>query len=179
MTFKLFVRQDSSQFRMAGASAKTVKHYEQLKLLEQPTTVVDCGIVGRGLIADNDIKKDDYIVEYVGELVNESEYLTRYNKYKKAGYRHDYFATIKAGMLLDATIVGNNARFANHSCDPNSEFMYTRLKGSRIYVLHIVATRNIRKGDQITLDYKWYHSETGEINLDECNCQAKSCRGYL
>jgi len=179
MVIKLFLKQNSSHFRLAGVSTEAINYYDDLKLLEKPTNVKSAGRRGRGLFANVNIKKYHYIVEYVGELVTPNEYNRRYLEYKNRGYKHDYFSTMKIGKIIDATMVGNNGRYANHSCDPNSEFVYEDLPGSNETVMFIAATRRIREGEEITIDYAWFKSETSVIDLNECNCGSKNCRGYI
>ena len=55
----------------------------------------------------------------------------------------------------------------NHSCDPNTEF-----KG-----LNIIAKKEIKKGEELTLDYALFLDE----NMDpfECSCGSPNCRGLI
>jgi len=179
MTIKLFINKDTSHFRLSGAPARSIDFYNQLKAIEKPTVVASCGIIGRGLFADVSVKKNQYIIEYVGELVDDAEYNRRYDMYKDRGYKHDYFQHIKDGMHLDATMIGNKGRYANHSCNPNSTPVRVRLEGTRIYVLFLAANRRINKGEPITFDYGWFKSDTGIIDMDECKCGSSNCRGYI
>lgn len=57
-------------------------------------------------------------------------------------------------------------RHVNHSCDPNA---YQEEKGDGSAVVHIMARRAIRAGDEITLDYN--------VNRPEVCPGADRCRG--
>ena len=159
---------------MAGLSREEINYYQLLKTLEEPTVVQKCGSKGRGLFTCVDLEKDDYIIEYVGE-----EYLQRDSIYKSRGYKHDYFQPIKNNMILDAQMVGNNGRYANHSCTPNSSVVRVQIKQSGVYVAFIAARKKIKRAEEITMDYKWYKSTTEAINLSECLCGSPNCRGFM
>ncbi len=55
----------------------------------------------------------------------------------------------------------------NHSCDPN-----TRYEG-----LNVVASRNIKKGEELTLNYADFLDE--HMEPFECRCGAANCRGFV
>ncbi len=179
MSFRLFVNQPSSLFRLMGASEDVVDHYNHIKSQEKKTFVDRQGRMGRGLFAGEDIKAGEYIVEYVGELVDSAEYQRRFNRYKSLRYKNDYFAHLDGEFHLDATITGNNGRFANHSCTPNAHFVAVQLHLSEHYVLFIEAAKDIKRNHSINVDYSWFKSDTEFIDLDGCNCSSSSCRGYI
>lgn len=74
---------------------------------------------GWGLIAKQDLKEGDLVVEYVGELINNAEMRQRIEE--KEAQKSDvyYFLTLTKDLIIDAERKGNMARFMNHSCDPN------------------------------------------------------------
>ena len=57
------------------------------------------GLKGFGLFAKEDIKKGAFIVEYVGEVLDEEEYLRRKDYYHSVGQRHYYFMNIGNGEV--------------------------------------------------------------------------------
>jgi AWS domain/SET domain len=57
------------------------------------------GLKGFGLFALEDIKKGAFIVEYVGEVLDEEEYLRRKEYYHSVGQRHYYFMNIGNGEV--------------------------------------------------------------------------------
>ncbi|POM62053.1 hypothetical protein PHPALM_28832 [Phytophthora palmivora] len=60
------------------------------------------------------------------------------------------------------------ARFINHSCDPNTEFI--EMRHNREVQVMVIATRPILRGDEVTIDY-------GEDLWFNCGCESGICRG--
>ena len=80
-------------------------------------------------------------------------------------------------MVIDGSRNGNDARFINHSCDPNCEVV---IDGQRVY---IDAVRDIAAGEELFYDY-WYMTDESYTLEDlkriyPCRCNAKECRGTL
>lgn len=61
------------------------------------------------------------MVEYTGEVMNETERLSRMVRSRTNGELHFYIMELSPGLYIDAAHVGSNARFMNSSCDPNCE----------------------------------------------------------
>ena len=55
-------------------------------------------------------------MEYVGEMVRSIIADAREKHYEKIGIGSSYLFRLDADTVIDATKVGNNARFINHSC---------------------------------------------------------------
>jgi SET domain-containing protein len=71
---------------------------------------------------------------------------------------------------------GNDARFINHSCDPNCEAVE---EDDRIF---IEALRDIERGEELVYDYAY--EREGRMRpewkrLYACRCGAKKCRGMI
>jgi SET domain-containing protein len=75
--------------------------------------------------------------------------------------------------VVDATRYGNQARFINHSCDPNCISKILVINGHKHIV--IFAQRFISKGEELTYDYKFPKED---VKL-ECLCKSNKCRKYL
>ena len=60
------------------------------------------GAKGFGLFAVEDIKGGQFIIQYVGEVLEEEEYMRRKIYYQNAGQRHYYFMNIGNGEVIDA-----------------------------------------------------------------------------
>ena len=59
-------------------------------------------------------------------------------------------------------------RFINHSCNPNVAIVTKR---------KVVALRNLKKDEEITMDYSLTEADEGwSIN---CSCKEKACRGKI
>ena len=65
--------------------------------------------------------RGQFVMEYVGEVLDFRLFKSRTKQYSKAGQEHFYFMAINPEEIIDATIKGNISRFINHSCDPNCE----------------------------------------------------------
>ncbi|SPO25998.1 related to SET2 - Histone methyltransferase [Ustilago trichophora] len=74
---------------------------------------------GFGLRAAQDIPKETFVYEYVGEVMNQPTFLERMHQYRLEGIRHFYFMMLQPNEYLDATKKGGKGRFINHSCNPN------------------------------------------------------------
>lgn len=72
-------------------------------------------------------------------------------------------------IALDASINGNELRFINHSCDPNT-FMRRAYQKVEFY-----SRRPIKKGEELTCDYGETHHD-GKLS---CRCGATKCRGFI
>lgn len=60
-------------------------------------------------------------MEYVGEVVDPSEFKSRVRRCAKEKKEHHYFMALKSDEIIDATSKGNMTRFINHSCEPTCE----------------------------------------------------------
>ncbi|MGQ0539189.1 MAG: SET domain-containing protein, partial [Gemmatimonadaceae bacterium] len=78
--------------------------------------------------------------------------------------------------VIDAAVAGNDARFINHSCEPNCEAVD---ENGRIF---IEALRAIRRGEELSYDYA-YERDRETTDEDEalyaCRCGARRCRGTI
>ena len=69
-----------------------------------------------------DIKKDEPILEFVGELLSIEQAMAREEHYEKVGMTCCYQMKLGSGTqvnVIDTTLYGNVARFANSSCNSN------------------------------------------------------------
>lgn len=110
-----------------------------------------------GVFADRDIKKGEFIVQYKGKPI-----LNSILDDDESKGRHRYLIHLNKKWSLDGNIKDNPAKFINHSCLPNSQYLTT---GRRV-VIH--ATKNIKKGTEVTVNYgKEYFDE---FLKDVCGC---------
>ncbi len=69
-------------------------------------------------------------------------------------------------------------RLVNHSCDPNCELVEWEVFDEQInktfYELWIHSIRDIKKGEQLTIDYSW-----PAFNAIPCLCGSPQCRGWI
>ncbi|XP_078445531.1 histone-lysine N-methyltransferase ASHH3-like [Wolffia australiana] len=128
---------------------------------------------GLGLVADEDIRKGDFVIEYVGEVIDDESCEERLWKMKHRGDTNFYLCEVNHGMVIDATFKGNKSRFINHSCAPNTEMQKWRTDGETRIV--IFAIKNIKKGKELTYDYQFVQFGADQ----DCHCGALNCRKKL
>lgn len=130
--------------------------------------------VGWGLRTTQDIKKGDFVIEYVGELIDEAECSRRMEEKMDRGDTTFYFLTIDKERIIDAGPAANHARFMNHSCQPNCETQKWVVNGQTKVGLFAIC--DIPAGSELTFNY----------NLDcrgnekmQCRCNSENCSGYI
>lgn len=78
------------------------------------------GPKGHGLYTDEDLAAGQFVIQYVGEVLEEEEYLRRKHYYIQTGQRHYYFMNIGNGEVIDACrkvcAQGRSRRHAGCSC---------------------------------------------------------------
>ncbi len=107
-------------------------------------------------------------MEYVGHRISKQESEDRTAKQWTRG--RVYTFDLNKKWDLDGSPLWNKARWANHSCDPNTESENDR--GRHIWLM---ARRRITAGDEITYDYNF----PLEDDLVRCKCGSAKCRGYM
>ena len=69
----------------------------------------------------NNFCRDEFVMEYVGEVLDAKQFRKRAKKFAKDDVQHFYFMALSGELCIDASHKGNISRFINHSCDPNAE----------------------------------------------------------
>ena len=141
----------------------------------QPFVVRESHIQGRGGYATRAIARGERVVEYVGERITVSEADRRYDD-TAMDRHHTFLFTVNRRTVIDAAVDGNDARFINHSCDPNCEAID---EGGRIF---IYALRDIRRGEELTYDYAYARDRDTTAEDEEryaCRCGSPNCRGTI
>ncbi len=130
---------------------------------------------GLGVFATKRIPKGTRIIEYLGERVSHAEADRRYEE-KDANDSHTFLFIVDSKTVIDAGVDGNDARFFNHSCDPNCE---STVEKRRVYIESI---RDVEAGDELTYDYQIQREDDDPDNIDEvfaCRCGFVQCRGTM
>ncbi|CAH8308375.1 unnamed protein product [Eruca vesicaria subsp. sativa] len=107
---------------------------------------------GDGIVADEDINAGEFIIEYVGEVINKKICEERLREMNHKEETNFYLCQVNSNMVIDATYKGNKSRYINHSCNPNAK-MQKWVNDGEIRIA-IFATRDIKKGDDVTYDYQ-------------------------
>ncbi|PIT98503.1 MAG: hypothetical protein COT71_00445 [Candidatus Andersenbacteria bacterium CG10_big_fil_rev_8_21_14_0_10_54_11] len=93
---------------------------------------------GFGLFTEQPIKKDEFVIEYIGPLLKNEEADMKGGKYLFA---------IDENLTIDGSNRKNLARYLNHSCRPNCE---AEIDGKRVF---IYARRAIKADEELTYHY--------------------------
>ncbi|XP_015795908.1 uncharacterized protein LOC107372226 [Tetranychus urticae] len=129
---------------------------------------------GWGIRTTEPIKRGEFILEYIGEVVNVQEFrfrmAERYNNDP-----HHYCLNLDSGMVIDGYRMANEGRFVNHSCEPNCEMQKWSVNG--YYRVGLFALRDIEPGEELTYDYNFdnFNLETQQV----CRCGSSKCRGVI
>ncbi len=125
-------------------------------------------IHGTGVFAKGDISSGTRIIEYLGERVSTKEGQRRQQAQSEAD--SIFFFELDDTTYIDGDVPENDARFTNHSCDPNCE---SEAEAGHIF---LISLRDIRHGEELTFDYGFDAEFFGDY---PCKCGAKNCMGYI
>jgi SET domain-containing protein len=131
-------------------------------------------IQGRGAFAVKPIRTGQKVDEYWGQRISHEEADRRYED--NGGRHHTFLFVLDDDVVLDARYGGTDARFINHSCEPNCETVITN---GHIY---IKAIKPIKPETELAYDYRfdWQDEyEPEDVRYYACRCGAKKCRGTI
>ncbi|XVE94333.1 hypothetical protein REPUB_Repub02eG0000300 [Reevesia pubescens] len=152
---------------LAAAEGADLLKATQLKARKKRLRFQRSKIHDWGLVALEPIEAEDFVIEYVGELIRPRISDIRERYYEKMGIGSSYLFRLDDGYVVDATKRGGIARFINHSCEPNCYTKVISVEGQK--KIFIYAKRHIAAGEEITYNYK-FPLEEKKI---PCNCSTK------
>lgn len=129
---------------------------------------------GYGLRTNTDLQANDFIFEYIGEVVNEPTFRRRMRIYDEDGIKHFYFMSLTKSEFIDATKKGNLGRFCNHSCNPNC-YVDKWVVGGKLR-MGIFANRTIKSGEELVFDY---NVDRYGAEPQPCYCGEYNCNGFI
>lgn len=129
---------------------------------------------GCGITAELEIPPGEFIMEYVGEVIDSEEFERRQHLYSRDRNRHYYFMALRGEAIIDATAKGNISRYINHSCDPNAETQKWTVNGE--LRIGFFSLKTISIGEEITFDYQYQRYGR---DAQRCFCEASNCRGWI
>ncbi|KAH7546094.1 hypothetical protein FEM48_Zijuj01G0164200 [Ziziphus jujuba var. spinosa] len=157
--------------------------------------IVKTELCGWGVEAGESISKGDFIIEYIGEVIDDALCEQRLWDMKYKGVHNFYMCEIRKDFTIDATYKGNGSRFLNHSCNPNCILEKWQADGeTRVGVF---AARSIEVGEPLTYDYSRAGPSVYRVVIEltklvvcvgrfvqfgpevRCRCGAQNCQGYL
>ncbi|XP_019243098.1 PREDICTED: histone-lysine N-methyltransferase SUVR3 [Nicotiana attenuata] len=144
---------------------------------------------GWSLVAADFTPKGKFICEYTGELLTTEEARNRhklYDKISKSSHFSPALLVVKEHLPsgnvcmrinIDATRIGNIARFINHSCDGgNLCTMIVRSSGALLPRVCFFSSRDILENEELSFSY-------GDTTLNptgsQCFCGSACCCGIL
>ncbi|EOY10505.1 SET domain - like 10 [Theobroma cacao] len=144
---------------------------------------------GWSLYAAQWIQRGQFVCEYAGELLTTKEARRRqqiYDELASGGHFSSALLVVREHLPsgkaclrinIDATRVGNVARFINHSCDGgNLSTVLVRSSGALLPRLCFFASKDINEDEELTFSY-------GEIRVKpkglQCFCGSSCCLGTL
>ena len=104
----------------------------------------------------------------VAPRVTHAEADRRYDD-KDENDNHTFLFIVDRRTVIDAGVDGNDARFINHSCDPNCEVDEIK---DRVWIF---AIRDIAAGEELLWDYNLYDDD----DPAPCYCGSPKCRGTM
>ena len=137
-----------------------------------PFEIRSSPIQGLGAFATRRIPAGIRLIEYAGERLTPAQADARYPDVE--GERHHTFLfAIDDDIVIDAAVGGTEARFINHSCDPNCDAV---IDDARIWIETI---RDIQPGEELAYDYAYVleerHTPAAKRRYP-CTCGARNCR---
>ncbi len=116
---------------------------------------------GQGIFARQDFAVEEVLGEVTGEVMS-------------VDHGSNYCMDLEGKANLEPAWP---FRLLNHSCEPNCELMlwkYRQVKGKKIRRLWVSAIRDIKAGEELTIDYAWPADAAVR-----CLCGASTCRGWV
>ncbi|KAK3083378.1 hypothetical protein FSP39_021087 [Pinctada imbricata] len=129
---------------------------------------------GFGLRATADLEVGDFVMEYIGEVLDYKQFKARTKQQAKLGQEHHYFMALNSDEVIDASYKGNASRFMNHSCDPNCETQKWTVNG--VLRVGFFVRKPVKAMTELTFDYQF---ERYGKEAQKCFCGASNCRGTI
>ncbi|GAB0494010.1 hypothetical protein MMPV_005299 [Pyropia vietnamensis] len=148
------------------------RRYQRMRSAPKRFITLRSGIHGIGLFTLDDIAKDEFVMEYTGELIRSPLGDVRERAYEAEGLG-TYLFKLSETEIVDATRRSNRARFLNHSCDPLLQSETAHLGGRPLVILRV--KHPVPAFTELTLDYQ-LPLEDKKIT---CSCGSRKCRGFL
>lgn len=140
-----------------------------------PFAIRESPIQGLGAFATRRIPAGTRLIEYAGERLTPEQADARYPEVP--GERHHTFLfAIDDEWVVDAAVNGNDAKWINHSCDPNCDAVVDDAK------IWIETIRDVQPGEELAYDYAYELEERHTAEAKRrypCKCGATGCRKTL
>jgi len=139
-------------------------------------------IHGNGVFALAPLRKGERVIEYRGLRRTHAEVDADDAGDVESG--HTFLFTLNDDYVIDANHKGNDARWINHSCEPNCEAVIAEAEGDDRTAdkVFIEAIRDIEPGEELTYNYGITLAERHTPRLKkiwECRCGSRKCTGTM
>lgn len=121
------------------------------------------------------IRKNEAVIEYIGEIIRLRVADKRQVQYEAEGNNGSYIFQLEKDKLIDATHKGGLARFINHSCSPNCATQVKKFDGQNHIIIY--AKRDIHPYEELCYDYQMEY-EPKEKRI-RCLCGSPNCKEWL
>ena len=121
-----------------------------------------------GAFATAHIPAGTRLIEYAGERLTPAQADARYPDDDQR--HHTFLFAIDDEIVVDAAVNGNDARFINHSCDPNCDAVIEHEK------IWIETIRDVEPGEELAYDYAYCRERRPRQATVSVFLGAASCR---
>lgn len=137
--------------------------------------------VGYGVFAMEDIRQDEFVIEYVGELISQDEGVRREERRgddfgDQSSTSYVFTLLDNEGLWIDAAIYGNLSRYINHA--PERGITGCNIAPTILYVngewrIKFTALRDIKVGEEIFFNYGKHFPNLTKKLLDPDHLKAE------
>jgi len=120
---------------------------------------------GNGIFALYNLQKDQVVMSFGGVLVSVEEMLAAQDRGENLWWNAYARQVSETHGVVPRDPADFGGHLVNHSCDPNAAF-----DGGVV-----VASRNIKKGEEVTCCYGWLRQKEDQ----DCLCDAAFCAGIM
>ncbi|XP_033643486.1 inactive histone-lysine N-methyltransferase 2E-like isoform X3 [Asterias rubens] len=130
------------------------------------------GATVAGLVASDNLRSNDFIVEYWGKVMLKEQLEVEKTFFKRPyPYVLFYSKFNNVDICVDARNYGNVARFVRRSCSPNAEVRHY-VENSNLHFC-LFALLNIAKNTEVTIEFDFNYTESPYPV--HCACAKKNC----
>lgn len=142
-----------ASFRNLKEKVRGCKNTAMRRGAEKRTYVSHSKVHGWGLFVLEPAKKGDFILEYLGEVISQAETDRRGVIYDRQGL--SYIFNINEDACVDATRVGNNAKFINHALGDLSNLEPKIFMIDGCHRVGFFAKRPLKANEELSFDYSY------------------------